>query len=140
MDENSQKKIASRNLALHNLRILCPELAIFTNNCYAAPARLFISGGQEIKSTEGTIQGDPTVMAMYAISILQLLDTRSKTKKISFADDFSGVGTIQHLRKWWDLIEELGPYIGYHPNGSKSTLVVKKQYLEQATMLIPVSQ
>ena len=58
-----------------------------------------------------------------------------KPKKISFADDFSGVGTIQHLREWWDLIEELGPYIGYHPNGSKSTLVVKKQYLEQAIMI-----
>ena len=33
------------------------------------------------------------------------------------------------------MIEEIGPYIGYHPNGSKSTLVVKKQYLEQATMI-----
>ena len=74
-------------------------------------------------------------MAMYAISILPLLDTRSKAKKISFADDFSGVGTIQYLREWWDLIEELGPYIGYHPNGSNSTLVVKKQNLEQANMV-----
>ena len=74
-------------------------------------------------------------MTMYAITNLPLLDTRSKTKKISFADDFSGVGTIQHLREWWDLIEELGPYIGYHPNVSKSTLVAKKQYLKQATMI-----
>ena len=39
-------------------------------------------------------QVDPTVMTMYAITNLPLLDTRSKTKKISFADDFSGVGTI----------------------------------------------
>ena len=62
----------NRKVALHNLRILCPELAIFTNNCYAAPARLFISGGQEIKLTEGTTQGDPTAMAMYAIYILPL--------------------------------------------------------------------
>ena len=74
-------------------------------------------------------------MAMYVISILPLLDTRSKAKKISFADDYSGVGTIQHLREWQDSIGELGPYIGYHPNDSKSTLVVKKQYLEQATMI-----
>ena len=133
IDANSAFNSLNRKVALHNLRILCPELAIFTNNCYAAPA--FISGGQEIKSTEGTTQGDPTAMAMYAISILPLLDTRSKAKKISFADDFSGVGTIQYLREWWDLIEEIGPYIGYHPNGSKSTLVVKKQYLEQATMI-----
>ena len=119
---------------MHNLRILCPELAIFTNNCYVAPARLFISGGQS-SQRKGKTQGDPTAMAMYAISILPLLDTRSKAKKISFADDFSGVGTIQHLREWWDLIEELGPYIGYHPNDSKSTLFVKKRYLVQATMI-----
>ena len=84
-------------------------------------------------------QVDPTVMTMYAITNLPLLDTRSKTKKISFAGDFSGVGTIQHLREWWDLIEELGPYIGYHPNVSKSTLVAKKQYLKQATMIFPNS-
>ena len=50
----------------------------------------FNSGGQEIKSTEGTTQGDPTAMVMYAISILPQLDTRSKAKKISFADDISG--------------------------------------------------
>ena len=117
---------------MQNLPILCPELAIFINNCYATPARLFISGGQEIKSAEGTTQGDPTAMAMYAISILPLLETKSKAKKIAFADDFGGVGTIEFLREWWDSITELGPYIGYYPNDSKSTLVVKERYLDQA--------
>ena len=61
------------------------------DSCYAAPARLFISGGQKIKSMEGTTQGDRTAMAMYAISILPLFKTKSKAKKISSADDFSGV-------------------------------------------------
>ena len=122
----------NRSVAMQNLPILCPELAIFINNCYATPARLFISGGQEIKSAEGTTQGDPTAMAMYAISILPLLETKSKAKKIAFADDFGGVGTIESLREWWDSITELGPYIGYYPNDSKSTLVVKEMYLDQA--------
>ena len=58
IDANNAFNSLNRKVALHNLRILCPELAIFTNNCYAAPARLFITGGQEIKSTEGTTQGD----------------------------------------------------------------------------------
>ena len=118
---------------MQNLPILCPELAFFINNCYATPARLFISGGQEIKSAEETTQGDPTAMAaMYAIFILPLLETKSKAKKIAFADDFGGVGSIEFLREWWDSITELGPYIGYYPNDSKSTLVVKERYLDQA--------
>ena len=77
---------------------------------YAAPARLFISGGQEITSSEGTTQGDPTAMAMYAIAILPLLDMKSNAKKTSFSDDFSGLGTIVHLWEWWDMITELGSY------------------------------
>ena len=71
-------------------------------------------------------------MAMYAISILPLLETKSKAKIIAFADDFGGVGTIEFLREWWDSITELGPYIGYYPNSSKNTLVVKERYLDQA--------
>ena len=100
----------NRSVAMQNLPFLCPELAIFINNCYATPARLFISSGQEIKSAEGTTQSDPTAMAMYAISILPLLETKSKAKKIAFADDFGGVGTIEFLREWWDSITEHGPY------------------------------
>ena len=49
-----------------------------------------------------------------------------------FADDFGGVGSIEFLREWWDSITELGPYIGYYPNDSKSKLVVKERYLDQA--------
>ena len=46
IDANNAFNSLNRKVALHNLRILCQELAIFTNNCYVAPARLFISGGQ----------------------------------------------------------------------------------------------
>ena len=81
IDANNALNSLNRKVALHNLHILCPELAVFTNNYYAAPVRLFISDGQEIKSTKGTTQGDPTAMAMYAIFILPLLDTRSKAKE-----------------------------------------------------------
>ena len=84
---------------------------------------MFISGGQEITSSEGATQGDPSTMAMYAIVILPLLEMKSIAKKTSFTDDFSGVGTIEHLLEWLDMITELGPYIGYHPNGFKSMLL-----------------
>ena len=56
-------------------------------------------------------------MGMYAIGILPLLHstTTSTTmvKKIAFADDFTGIGQIQHLKEWWDDILTHGPQIGY---------------------------
>ena len=38
-------------------------------NTYRAPIRLFITGSGEIASTEGTTQGDPLAIAMYALAI-----------------------------------------------------------------------
>ena len=84
IDTTNSFNSLNRSVAMQNLPILCPKLVIFINNCYATPARLFISGGQEIKSAEGTTQGDPTAMAMYAISILPLLETKSKAKENCF--------------------------------------------------------
>ena len=40
-------------------------------NQHRSPARLFI-GGEHILSQEGTTQGDPLTMAMYAINTLSL--------------------------------------------------------------------
>ena len=44
---------------LNNIRYICPPLATYIRNCYIAPSRLFVTGGKEIKSSEGTTQGDP---------------------------------------------------------------------------------
>ena len=41
---------------LHNISTLCPAISTFVTNCYATPARLFVIGGSEVKSTEGTTQ------------------------------------------------------------------------------------
>jgi hypothetical protein len=114
------------------MKILCPEFATFVGNCYAKPARLFITGGSEIASNEGTTQGDPVAMAMYAVGIIPLLQLESiedaKVKRMAFADDFTGVSTVKHLRSWWDKIVYFGPFIGYFPNPRKSVLIVKEQY------------
>ena len=40
--------------ALHNISILCPTIATFAINTYRRPVRLFVAGGQELKSSEGT--------------------------------------------------------------------------------------
>ena len=86
-----------------------PDGWTYAINTYRLPTRLFVLGGQEIKSSEGTTQGDPLSMALYAIS-LQPLITRlhitSSTKQCWFADDASGAGTAIQLKKWWDTLIE----------------------------------
>ena len=59
---------------LHNISILCPNFAKYANNCYRIPSRLFVFSGFELKSYEGTTQGDPLGMAMYAIGLTPLLE------------------------------------------------------------------
>lgn len=48
-------------------------MVTFVNNCYATDSRLFVAGGGEIKSREGTTQGDPVAMATYAIATIPML-------------------------------------------------------------------
>ena len=38
------------------------------------PSRLFITGGKEISSNDGTTQGDPIAMGMYAQGVMSLLN------------------------------------------------------------------
>ena len=66
-----------RKLFLHNVSVICPEIAVFVRNCYALPSRLFIIGGSELKSSEGMTQGDPAVVAIYAIAITTTYANRS---------------------------------------------------------------
>jgi hypothetical protein len=63
----------NRKVLLHNIRYQCPPMAIYIRNCYSTPSRLFVLGGVEILSSEGTTQGDPLAMHVYAIGITPLL-------------------------------------------------------------------
>ena len=54
----------NRAAALHNVRVICPAIAIYAINTYRAPARLFVVGGKELESSEGTTQGDPLAMSL----------------------------------------------------------------------------
>ena len=70
---NNAFNTINRKVFLHNVQIICPEIATYIRNCYLKPARLFVVGGIEISSDEGTTQGDPLAMPMYALGILPLL-------------------------------------------------------------------
>ena len=62
----------NHKVMLHNLKFFCPIIATYIINCYAIPSRLFIVGGGEILSSEGTTLGNPTAMGAYALGILPL--------------------------------------------------------------------
>ena len=63
----------NRKAALHSISIICPSLAQALINTYRAPVRLFITGSGKITFTKGTTQGNPLVMAMYALTITPLI-------------------------------------------------------------------
>ena len=103
---------------------------MFAINTYRIPARLFITstGGKEILSAEGTTQGDPLSMGVYALSIQPLitaLQTTSSTKQCWFADDASGAGSLGEKKNWWDSLTAIGPDFGYFPNAKKCWIIVK---------------
>ncbi|PFX16406.1 hypothetical protein AWC38_SpisGene19321 [Stylophora pistillata] len=92
----------NRAAALNNIRVLCPLIAIYVINTYRVPACLFVFGGSELKFAEGTTQGDPFVMSMYAISLqplMSLLQNRSTAKQCWLADDATGAGSLAEPEK-----------------------------------------
>ena len=58
----------NRSVALHNIQITCKEMSLYIINTYRSPSRLFICGGGEALSQEGTTQGDPLAMAWYSVN------------------------------------------------------------------------
>ena len=84
----------NRNFILHNIRIICQIRATYVINSYSREARLFISGGEDTASAEGTTQGDPNAIPVYALGFLLLLNisTTDNTKYAVYADDIRCVG------------------------------------------------
>ena len=142
VDADNAFNYLNRKVLLHNIRYQCPPMAIYIRNCYSTPSRLFVLGGVEILPSEGTTQGDPLAMPVYAIGITPLLEVIKPStsgdhgvKHAAFADDLGGAGELWHLRRWWDNIVIVGPKLGYYPSGSKSWLVVKPIKEEKARQI-----
>ena len=130
IDASNAFNSLNRAAALHNIRILCPSIATYAINTYREPARLFIVGGQELKSSEGATQGDPLAMSLYAISLQPLitrLQVKSAASQCWYADDASGCGSLGDVKTWWDELMVSGPPLGYFPNPQKCWLIVKPE-------------
>ena len=56
----------------------------------------------------------------------------SAVKQCWFADDATGSGSFEDLKKWWDELLESGPALGYLPNAKKCWLITKPEREEAA--------
>ena len=124
----------NRKVMLHNICIVCPVIASYVINSYNQHARLFVTGGVEIHSQEGTTQGDPTAMPLYALGTIPLLNAISTddTKHAAYADDLSTSGRLKSVLRWWQGLVKSGPIIGYFAKVSKSWLITKPNKFELA--------
>ena len=92
----------NRQVALQNIRRLCPPLATILINTYRSPTELFVDG-DILLSQEGTTQGDPLAMSMYALATIPLIKRlKNNSKQIWYADDAAATGKLADLRMWWD--------------------------------------
>ena len=125
VDATNAFNALNRAAALHNTRVLCPTTATYAINTYRQPVRLFII---ELKSAEGTTQGDPLAMSMYAIRLQPLimrLHVSSAAKQCWFDDDATGSGSLKDVQKCLNELSESGPALGYFPNAKKCWLIIK---------------
>ena len=86
-------------MTLRKVEAICPVLAPILTNTYRQDAFLF-TGGNTILSSEGTTQGDPLAMAMYAIRTLPLITQLQGIVKQCWyaADDSAAGGDILSLK------------------------------------------
>ena len=149
VDASNALNAINRKAFLHNVKIICPSIATFTTNCYRSPSRLFVVGGTEITSAEGTTQGDPIAGFVYAIAIIPMIlrtvedlhKNKSDAKATGYADDLFGGGKLAALRKMWDFIEKHGPDYGYYQQADKTWIINSKidEWVGELTLLSEIA-
>ena len=142
VDASNAFNSLNRKAALLNIKHTCLTLATILINIYRNSSKLVID--KLSLSSEGTTQGDPLAMPMYALAVVPLI-RQLKVKvpdasQVWYADDAAAAGKLTSLRSWWDYITELGSPFGYHANASKTWLIVKKSVEAQARSLFSNTQ
>ena len=115
----------SRHATLWNCRVLWPRCSRYLFNSYRGyPVVIFCGADRSthvILSREGTTQGCPLAMFMYAAGVMPLvtkLKDPSCHRQNWFADDSSCGGRLQRVYEWFVNLQALGPAYGYFPESS----------------------
>ena len=90
--------------ALHNTRHLCPILSANLINIYRESTKLFVDG-LVLASEEGTTQGDPLAMPLYALATIPLITRVGESLSITqvwYADGASAAGDLLSFQSWWN--------------------------------------
>ena len=77
-------------------------------------------------------------MLMYAVAVLPLirkLSHRDRWVQNWYADDASCFGSLQNVRDWLSSLMKIGPKFGYHPEPSKSVVVVSEKFVSEAKQI-----
>ncbi len=95
VDASNAFNSLNRQAVLRNIHYLRPSLSKVLINTYREDIQLFING-DTLLSQEGTTQGDPLAMAMYAIAVTPLIHQleESEIKQVWFADDATAGGNL----------------------------------------------
>ena len=134
VDASNAFNSLNREAAPHNIQHLCPTLSTILTNIYREATQLLVDG-IVLFSEEGTTQGDPLAMPMYALATIPLisrLGESSDVVQVWYADDASAAGDLSSIRSWWDNLSFLGPPFGYFANASKTWLITKDSLLVKA--------
>ena len=137
VDASNAFNALNRSLALRNILALCPSLGRVLINTYRVDVSLFV-GDETIPSREGTTQGDPLAMAMFALATVPLIKNLEEVTEVTqlwYADDASAAGSLSNLKSWWVKLTELGKEFGYLPNAGKTSLLVSIDNYEKACEL-----
>ena len=135
IDADNAFNRVNRAVALWNVQFTCPAMKHVLINFYRSPTRIFMNGDGcfELLSQEGTTQGCPLAMAMYAIALAPLLERLLPIcKQVWYADDATGCDKFQTMRTWFDALVEFGPLYGYYPKPSKCILLAKPDRVDLA--------
>ena len=101
-----------------------PKLVSWTNYCYAAHSKLFLSNGHPISSQQGVQQGDPLGLLMYSLAWQSVVDKMPKGLLLNlwYLDDGHLVGPQAVLEEALNILHTEGAKIGITLNADKCVL------------------
>ena len=120
---------------------LCANLAPALINTYHNATVLYVEG-LTILSEEGTTQGDPLALPMYALAktpLISQLQASNNVTQVWYSDDAAAAGSLQDLQ-WWNHLATLGPAFGYFANAPKTWLLTKHHLVSEARNIFQGTQ